>query len=306
MMVHLSESLFFSVLMSIPFISGHIEQSVVEDLPIELERDGWLYRAGHIDKRRVPHRHEELEMNLVLHGRARYLIGDRRRDLQADSQIWLFPDQGHVLIDKSRDFEMWVVYFRQSLVNRIGAGLGSEMLKRRTPRSVLSRHLSEQQASGVSRLLSEVEAASDDILLYNSGLAYALVRAWHEFSQAPLISGHEVHPAVERAAFLIRDQPEIRGIDQLAHESGLSATRLSRLFRRQMNMSIVGYWNRQRLERFLHLYGEGVRISMTEAALDAGFGSYPQFYRIFRDHFGCGPAQYRRRGRFIHDDDPDG
>jgi AraC-like DNA-binding protein len=33
---------------------------------------------------------------------------------------------------------------------------------------------------------------------------------------------------------------------------------------------------------------------MVDAALDAGFGSYPQFHRVFRAETGCAPAEYFR------------
>ncbi|HEV3312488.1 MAG TPA: helix-turn-helix transcriptional regulator [Chloroflexota bacterium] len=268
-----------------------------EELPIASGLDGWAYRAGHFDKRRIPHRHEELEMNLVLHGGGSYLIGDRRCDLAANSQIWIFPEQNHVLVDKSRDFEMWVAYFRQDLVTRVCVTAETEVLHRRTTERVLSRHLTSQQTARISMLLTEIEGATDDCPRHNSGLAYGLLLSWHEYSQADsVVTGHDVHAAVERAAFLIRDQPALRGIEQLAHQAGLSPSRLSRVFHRQTGVSLIDYWNRQRLERFLRLYGEGRRLSVMQAALEAGFGSYPQFYRVFRSHLGCGPAEYRRSG----------
>jgi AraC-like DNA-binding protein len=266
-------------------------------MPIAPALDGWAYRSDPFDNRRVPHRHEELEMNLVLHGSGSYLIGAQRRDLQADSQIWLFPEQNHVLVDRSRDFEMWVVYFKRALVERVCTTQEATVLQSREPGRVFSRHLGPEQAARISHLLEEIESSEDGPPRYNAGLAYSILLAWHEFSRAPqVISGHDVHPAVERAAFIIRDQAELRGIIELAHYAGLSPSRLSRVFHRQMGVSLVSYWNRQRLERFFRLYGEGQRMSVTQAALDAGFGSYPQFYRVFREHVGCGPAQYRRAG----------
>ncbi len=256
-----------------------------------------MYRSDPFDNRRVPHRHEELEMNLVLRGSGTYLIGGQRRDLRADSQIWLFPEQNHVLVDRSRDFEMWVVYFRHTLVERVCVSDEAAVLRQREPGQVFCRHLEVEPAERISRLLEDVDSSGYDAPRYNAGLAYSILLAWHEFSRAPLvIGGHDVHPAVERAAFLIRDQAELRGIIELAHHAGLSASRLSHVFHRQMGVSLVSYWNRQRLERFFRLYGEGRRMSVTQAALDAGFGSYPQFYRVFRKHVGCGPAEYRRAG----------
>ena len=48
---------------------------------------------------------------------------------------------------------------------------------------------------------------------------------------------------------------------------------------------------------FLEIYGDGRGVKMTSAALDAGFGSYPQFHRVFRERMGCAPAEHARRLR---------
>jgi AraC-like DNA-binding protein len=37
------------------------------------------------------------------------------------------------------------------------------------------------------------------------------------------------------------------------------------------------------LQRFLRLYGRGRRTTALAAALEAGFGSSAQFYRVFRE-----------------------
>jgi transcriptional regulator GlxA family with amidase domain len=39
----------------------------------------------------------------------------------------------------------------------------------------------------------------------------------------------------------------------------------------------------------------GQRMTMITAALEAGFGSYPQFYRVFTRLTGQSPNTYRRR-----------
>jgi AraC-like DNA-binding protein len=49
------------------------------------------------------------------------------------------------------------------------------------------------------------------------------------------------------------------------------------------------------LERFLEIYGRGRRVGALEAALEAGFGSYSQFYRVFRQTIGENPNEYRRK-----------
>ncbi len=105
----------------------------------------------------------------------------------------------------------------------------------------------------------------------------------------------DVHPAVEKAAHLIREESEPLSVEGIARSVGLSASHLSHLFREQTGMTLPQFRNRQRLDRFLRLYGHGRRISMLEAADLAGFGSYPQFHRVFKQLMGFAPAEYRRQ-----------
>jgi AraC-like DNA-binding protein len=84
-------------------------------------------------------------------------------------------------------------------------------------------------------------------------------------------------------------------VDELARRSGLSSTRLSRLFKQQTGVALVDFRNRQRIERYLQLYGTGQRMTMLDAALEAGFGSYPQFHRVFKRVTGRSPGSHRKR-----------
>jgi AraC-like DNA-binding protein len=62
-------------------------------------------------------------------------------------------------------------------------------------------------------------------------------------------------------------------------------------FRRQVGVSLVDYRHRIRVERFLGLV-ERDGGNLLEAALDAGFGSYAQFHRVFRHLLGVTPKEY--------------
>ena len=125
-----------------------------------------------------------------------------------------------------------------------------------------------------------------------------MLSAWRAFldaGESTETSGGHIHPAVEAAARIVRDEAQASGIDDLAQRCNISASRLSRLFKRQTGVALVNYRQRVCLERFLNLYGSTDRINMLEAALDAGFGSYPQFHRVFKRYMNCGPAAYRRQ-----------
>jgi transcriptional regulator GlxA family with amidase domain len=77
----------------------------------------------------------------------------------------------------------------------------------------------------------------------------------------------------------------------------LSYSRLSRLFKQQTGVTIIEFCHRQKVDRFRELYGAGQRFTILQAALEAGFGSYPTFHRVFHRLTGLSPAAYRRQVR---------
>ena len=84
------------------------------------------------------------------------------------------------------------------------------------------------------------------------------------------------------------------GGKQIAGKLDISLSRLARVFKAEMGMSLVEYRNRLRLDRFLVLLNRG-RTNLLEAALAAGFGSYAQFHRVFRALRHVTPRDYLRQ-----------
>ena len=144
----------------------------------------------------------------------------------------------------------------------------------------------------MKELFADLAASSGHPSLLNAGLGYVLLQAWRSFERAAEVPVCDVHPAVERAARLIRDGSTRMSLNELARKAGLSAPRLSRLFKEQTGFAMVDFRNRLKIQRYLEIYGTGQRQTMLDAALEAGFGSYPQFHRVFKRVMGCSPASY--------------
>jgi AraC-like DNA-binding protein len=239
------------------------------------------------------HRHEELEMNLVLSGKAAYLMGEERVPLVPGSMIWLFPRQEHVLIDCSHDFSIWVLVFKQGLVKRLSHESRRGVLRSQDPGSVLCRQIDPPTTDAFHAAYQRAACGDGDRELANAALAYAFVASWQEFQSSPQsIPSTDVHPAIARAARLISDADSAVPLPELARQSGLSAARLSRLFKRQTGVSLTSFRQRKFLERFLRIYRTGARYTLIEAAFLAGFGSYPQFHRVFTRYMGRSPSSY--------------
>jgi AraC-like DNA-binding protein len=241
------------------------------------------------------HHHVELEFNLVTQGRGLYLLANRKYQIHRGDLLWLFPAQEHVLVGQSRDFEMWIGVARPGMVRRLATHASAKVLRAANPAGEYCRRLPQPAFARLEALLAEIAAVRVQPNLFNAGLAYALLAAWQHFEHAAEVPIHDVHPAVEKAARYIRDSNNRIGLNDLARHAGLSSARLSRLFKQQTGVALVDFRNRQRIEKFLAIYGAGQRMTMLDAALEAGFGSYPQFHRVFKRVLNCSPGEYRRK-----------
>ena len=259
-----------------------------------------------------PHRHAELELNLVLSGHAVYLVRDRqprgrrrslgsnRISISADTILWLFPSQEHMLVECSSNFHMMVAVFRPTLVDSV-CGTDERLCALRSKNGLAesTRIVSKAARGRLAPLMASLtSAATSDAATTAAerdwGMRWLLASAWRAYEAASAApSTDDVHPAVERAAFLLRDDPGEFDLALLARRAGVSPAWLSRLFQKQLGMSVTEFRNRQRVARYLALPRAGSRQTLTAAAFTAGFNSYAQFYRVFRAFTGLSPADYQ-------------
>lgn len=263
-------------------------------LPIYEGYEGFAFRLQGIDLRVPPHRHRELELNLVLAGRAAYLVGERRVELLPFTALWLFPNQEHVLLDRSEDVRMWVGVFTPRLLRQVCTTERTRPLLRKTADAPLVRWVGPRAAQELDALFAQVLRHADRAV-WNAALGHLAVAAWASYLEADETrSQPTVGALVRRAIALITEDLELSR-DELAARLRVNPSHLSKIFAREAGVTLTAFRNRRRLERFLQIYGDGSEWSMMSAALEAGFGSYAQFHRVFRALVGVSPADYRSK-----------
>jgi AraC-like DNA-binding protein len=269
--------------------------AMIDDLGVRAGLDGRVVRHTVGDVRPGAHRHAELEVNLVVRGTASYLLGDRRYALTPGTLTWLFPGQDHVLVDESSDHELWWAVFRPALVARIATTRHARPLLEEDPAGQFSRRLDSGRVRRLGAVFHEVrDAQTADDVVVNTGLAYLLAFGWRAFLDSDdVVEGVDLHPAVETVARMLQADPDAGDLATLARAARLSSSHLSRIFKEQTGVSISRFRNQQRLQRFLRLYAGGRRTTALAAALEAGFGSYAQFHRVFREQTGRTPSALR-------------
>lgn len=100
-----------------------------------------------------------------------------------------------------------------------------------------------------------------------------------------------LHHSILKALDILALEEQPGHLPELAKQCGMSPAHLSRTFQKQVGVPLNRYRNAARLERFWRLRNTPPQKTLTEAALAAGFGSYAQFYKIFREAHGRGPRE---------------
>jgi AraC-like DNA-binding protein len=232
----------------------------------------------------IDHAHRELEFNLVIAGRGTYFLADGQHDLVPGTLVWLLPDQPHRLI-RSPGLDMWVVTVAPD-------ALEADMLADIVERPC--RVLSTPDAVALDRLLTQLSQDADDPRLYAAGLAYVLRSAWYATTNGAGPVRKPMHPAVVRALSILRSGADTPTSAQLAKMCGVTQDYLGQLLMEHTGKGFVEWRNRTRLERFHILYPKSG--DLLTAALEAGFGSYTQFHRVFSEIVGTTPGEWAKSG----------
>lgn len=244
-----------------------------------------------------PHHHEHLEINLVEKGQAKYNVNNRIYSLEAHCLVFLFPAQEHVLYDRSPDFKMWNITVRQSFLNTLCKSRFLMPLKARDTEEYFCRQMHPATSRLYEKLLPDIaEQQKNHPGIFRLGLAYLVASLWKDFHENTTPVTHRpVTPHVQKVVYLLSHAEEQESLYILSKKLNIGPSQVSRMFKKEMGISITEFRNRTKLDRFVNLMSKNPNHDLLTLAMDAGFGSYTQFFRIFRKEMGMTPEQFRRK-----------
>ncbi len=289
---------------------------MLEDLKLGPRYDGFLFLAESAfnPPKLNGHHHVELELNVVLRGSITYVVGGRRYTFPQRTLLWMFPAQEHQLVDRSDDAQNYVAVFKPELIARSCRGEAYAGLRRDNidGEGVLHTELEPEAFDLIRKTMDALMQGSldSDVLNreagfgvgsnftfehgdpdgLNAGLHHLLLLCWRCQRTGKATGGAvSLHPAVRKALARLSEGEWEHDLGRLARACGVSEAYLSRVFARQIGVSLTRYRNSLRLARFWEHYRQPARPNVTEAMFAAGFGSYAQFYKIFAQAYGEGP-----------------
>lgn len=124
------------------------------------------------------------------------------------------------------------------------------------------------------------------------GIIYILLSAFLRHGrQKQYVGDRRITRLLEFIRAHIEDRPDL---DALASFSCMSKDHLTRIFKREMQMTPLQYINKKKIEKAqLELIGE--KTPVKEIAYKLGFEDQTYFNRIFKKNTGMTPTEYRKR-----------
>ena len=238
------------------------------------------------------HSHIEYEINYVLHGKCMMIFDREYVPLKAGECILITPFQKHgFLVDaksgcKIQQTEM-SIQIPQEMENVF------TFCKRDCSYQVLSDcedlvPVMEQ----IARFYRADREEYGQTLLHLAVLQLVVALGYHGKETDTSASGIRNEKIREILKFIQEHYQEPLQIEDLAARQGISSRFLRRYFTQEIGMSCLDYIQALRLNKAKELLWETSK-SVTEIALETGYGTPQYFSRIFRQEIGMTPSEYR-------------
>ncbi len=243
------------------------------------------------------HLHRQLELIYVLSGSTTVTVEQQEFHLLPGQGVLVFPNQMHGLKNIDAGQNLLCIFepdfchsFRHFFQNKKPAHNDFSI-------DALSEH-SPIALKGLTSLAASMEKdrpTPSDTQMYAEGyLTLLLADLLPLLPLQTRINTEDLELEQRLLLYLDGHYTEELSLESLSKEFGVSRFVLSRIFTEKLHTTFPDYVNSRRLDyaRDLLLSTE---LSVTQIALDAGFGSSRTFFRTFQDSFHTTPGAYRRQ-----------
>lgn len=252
------------------------------------------------------HTHSQVELNYLLEGETAYLHGGREAVLRTGDLALFWGAIAHRTVRVSPGARYVCIYlplemFLDAKLSEPfrSAVLAGGMLVGTDPRQF--------GAARFQRLVDDVKGSPDarlaellvaDVLLILRRLD---LTGWRDLLAGQHPAGRMAEGAmpakvIEMARFIAENGHRAISVGDVARAAKLHPNYAMTRFRVALGLTIGSYVLRHRLMAAQSLL-VSTKKDLAALAFETGFGSVSQFHRSFRAHFGCTPAEYRRRMR---------
>ena len=244
------------------------------------------------------HDHSAVEVLLTLEGTVTYIVEDTVYQVRKGEVLIIPPDMPHSLSMEEGSSRYLFLFEPDAILSMRDI----KSLAAHFHRSFHLRDGSEAHVRIRELLLRAHEAYEKQELMWNTICYSSILRIYAVLGQR-YMSGirqrngdgsRSVDSEVITAAmtYINNHYRDDLCLEDVAGFAGFSRYYFSRSFKKQTGYSFKDYLCQKRLQVAMDLLIRTNR-PMRDVAIDSGFGSVATFNRVFREHKGCTPTQYR-------------
>ncbi|WP_159887592.1 AraC family transcriptional regulator [Paenibacillus puerhi] len=256
------------------------------------------------------HWHDELEFLMVTEGEAELRIDSRDYRLQAGEAVFVNAGELHSgQVAGSKPCSFMAVVFHANL---LGSGPLDAVHDRyilplirkayRVPVHITMQTEAEQGLLELLRQLFRASSSREPLLeLTTKGLLCLIMSRLlgmkdSSGDESVSRSASDSHERLKCAiTYIERHYSEPIPLKTLAETASMSEAYFCRFFKKMTTMTPVEFMNLYRVRQASLMLKRSDQKVM-DIALDTGFNSLSYFNVMFKQHFGCTPAAYRKRG----------
>lgn len=238
-----------------------------------------------------PHLHPQLELFFINKGIAGITVGEHTALLKEGNLAVIFPNQIHCYQDTTEKTSITMLIADLSY-----AGQYLDTLRRFYPLSPFLTATHSNVSYAVEELLREYSKAEPEETVYAPLIQLILARALPELELCQKRSDYHPDLIWLIANYVNEHYQEPITLETLAKGVGVSPGRLSHVFSEKIGQSFPAYLAHIRLSHAQALL-QGTSLSVTDIGEEAGFESQRTFFRVFHQHHGITPLEYRRQNQ---------
>ena len=225
----------------------------------------------------------------ITRGRAVWVVDDKQTHLSADEFVIVPPNTPHHAYSQTKRLTLLSLHIAATLPGGqdLFDLLTPTMHQRVEPNSYLHRylHMATQEY--------DRDDDEDARLVLGEWTRLIVLELLADNAQRGLLSAQPADPIVTEVMHELNahfDQPT--RLEDLAAWAGFSAQHLNRRFRAQLGVTPLQYLTQLRMQHAAALLADG-RLTVQAVAERVGYEDPYYFSRLFKQHMGQSPAQYR-------------
>ena len=238
-----------------------------------------------------PHLHPQLELLLVHRAAIGVTVGGRNAVLTQGQLAVVFPNQIHSYQEAEPG-----AFITMLIADPSYTGGHLDALLRLHPVSPFLEEPHPNVPYAIGELVREYGKAEPNGAVYSPLLELILARAMPQLELCRNRSVDHQDLLWQIANYVDSHYREPLTLPALAKAVGVSPGRLSHVFSEKIGQSFPSYLAQIRLS-YAQTMLQGTDLTVTEVGEEAGFESQRSFFRVFRQHHGMTPLEYRRRWR---------